>query len=399
MALSRDALQHFKAETLRGREGFFRVGQSEAGQWWLLGPDDLPCFARAVNGVQDMDGSFQDPIARLRSWGFNALGVASAAALRDEGMPFVGTVGFLSVGPVIRGDGIKLPDVFAPDWRAAAEARASEVCSPMSQRRDLLGWLADDDLDWGGHKDKPSLLQVCLSLEPSFAAYHAAWEFVLAPHGGQLVRLAKAWGFPLENKGVIREVTRAERSVGTAGHFRDDARWTREFAQRYVTFTSSATRSHAPNHLMFGAANSAMDERGTGVSVWLAEIISAAVDVVWMNTKDIRIAPSGPLFAGNFSWVEEPRPALKTRRARAGGSTSLERMLRHGRASLRAIIAHPSVVGYAWKSWRDHPAEQPPFASGLVHINDAEAREHTELLADLNGRTSALRPFALAFSS
>jgi len=35
--------------------------------------------------------------------------------------------------------------------------------------------------------------------------------------------------------------------------------------------------------------------------------------------------------------------------------------------------------------------EQPPFAGGLVHENDAEAREHTELLTDINARAEDLR--------
>jgi len=41
---------------------------------------------------------------------------------------------------------------------------------------------------------RPSLLQICLSLEPSFPAYHAAWEFTLAAHGGELAAMARACG-------------------------------------------------------------------------------------------------------------------------------------------------------------------------------------------------------------
>ena len=69
-------------------------------------------------------------------------------------------------------------------------------------------------------------------------------------------------------------------------------------------------------------------------------------------------------------------------------------MLRRGRVALERAARNPAVVGYAWSRWRDEAGEQPPFAGGLVHGNDAEAREHTELLADLNTRLTALRnPF------
>jgi hypothetical protein len=397
MPLLRDALQHFKPETLRGTRGFYRVGQTDAGQWWLIGPDDLPFFARAVNEVQFSAEWAHHPAARLRSWGFNSLGAGTASPLREEGLPFVGTVNFSAAMPLIRAKGIKLPDVFDPTWSSAIQQRAGEVCSIWSARTDILGWLSDDDLGWGGPREEggASLLQVCLSLEPSFAAYHAAWEFVLAPHGGQIARLAKAWGCSLENRGVVRELTRVERALATSGHIRDDIRWTREFAQRYFATTSAAIRAHDPHHLIMGARDPLGARSRVGAHAWLSECIFPAVDLAWVHTRDIKSAPPGPLFAGNFFWTSES-PTVPTARSRARGSTTVERMLRHGRASLRATIAHPAVIGYAWNTWCDDPGEQPPFAHGLVHLNGAEAREHTELLADLNARIGALRPFAIS---
>jgi hypothetical protein len=96
------------------------------------------------------------------------------------------------------------------------------------------------------------LLQLCLSLEPGFAAYHAAWEFVLAYHGGRLESVAHAWNANLPNKEVVRELTRAEEGLGTRGYLRDDARWTREFARRYFNTTGNAVRQADPNHLILG---------------------------------------------------------------------------------------------------------------------------------------------------
>lgn len=399
MALSRDALQHFKPETVRGTRGYFRVGLTEAGQWWLIGPDDLPFFARAVNGVRRATESTHDPVLRMRSWGFNALGAGSAPALVDEGLPFLATINFFTAAPLVRAKGVKLPDVFDSSWSAGTHTRAEEVCAAWTERTDLLGWLTDDGLRWGAGREEggPSLLQICLSLEPSFAAYHAAWEFALAHHGGQLARLGKAWGCTLENKGVIRELTRSERGVTTAGYGRDDARWTREFAQRYFATTSAAIRAHDPNHLILGARYDASGRGTVGAAGWLAESVFPTVDLPWIQLRDLKTAPSGPLFVGNFSWSGEqpPGPAVRTRSRRG---TSVERMLRHGRATLRSTLSHPSVVGYAWNAWCDEPEEQPPFGSGLVHVNDVEAREHTELLADVNGKMSALRPFAVSFT-
>ncbi len=373
--------------TVRGTAGFFRVGRTAAGAWWLLNPAGEPLFLRAVNGVHGAEGSRHDPVARLRAWGFNALGPGAAAPLRDEGLPFVADVGFGAAGPVIHFAGARLPDVFDPAWPQAAVARAGAVCLPLAGRSDLIGWLADDQPGWAqpGPAGRPALLQVCLSLEPAFAAYHAAWEFVLAPHGGRLEGLARAWSRPLANKEVVRELTRTEQGLATRGYLRDDARWTREYARRYFTLTAAAIRAHDPNHLILGGRFGGR----VGAAV-LAECVYPAVDAAWIDLDDLPAAPAGPVVAGEFTWVDG-HPAAAPGSRRLAGLTTVERMLRRGRASLQKLARHPAVIGYAWSRWRDGAGEQPPFASGLVHDNDAEAREHTELLADLNGRLESLR--------
>ena len=391
--MSSDVLRYFRPDTVRGAAGFFRVGQVHAGAWWLIDPNDSPFFLRAVNGVVATNGSANDPIARLQVWGFNGLGAGSAPELFDEGLPFVGTVDFTNEVSPIRAEGIRLPDVFHPDWDNAARTRAAVACPGFVDRRDLLGWLTDDALAWGAPdaSGRPTLLQVCLSLEPSFSAYHAAWEFVLARHAGLLSRLAQAWDFAVENKGVVRELTRADQGLMTAGYLQDNTTWTGEFARRYFAVTSDAIRSQDSHHLILGARDIAPPSRGAR-SDWLSECLAPLVDVAWIPTADVGAVVTGPVIAGNFSWASQSYWKLSSR-SRARGVTSVERMLRQGRATLRACIKHPAVVGYAWDAFQDEPGEQPPFARGLVHLNDVEAREHTELLSAVNSRVSGLRTF------
>jgi hypothetical protein len=289
--------------------------------------------------------------------------------------------------------GIRLPDVFDLAWPATAHHWAAEVCAPFSERTDLLGWVTDENLGWGSSVDaaRPSLLQTCLSLEPSYAAYHAAWEFVLAPHRGQLERLVKAWASPIENKEVVRTLTRAERGISTRGYTRDNARWTREFAQRYFAAAATAIRAADPHHLLLGLGASGPVRPGVPPAVpgVVAESIFATADVPWVFWHDLAGLPPGPVLAGGFSWVSPEFWLVSGTRSRG---TTVERMLRKGRTSLRRLIAHPSVVGYTWRQWVDLPGEQPPFAGGLVHINGTEACEHTELVADINRRIPTLRP-------
>ena len=70
-------------------------------------------------------------------------------------------------------------------------------------------------------------------------------------------------------------------------------------------------------------------------------------------------------------------------------------MLRKGRLGLARAVAHPAVVGYVWSRWHDRAGERAPFGSGLVHNDESEACEHTELLTTINDRVEELRAMAM----
>ncbi|HVU34549.1 MAG TPA: hypothetical protein VHE61_14035 [Opitutaceae bacterium] len=387
--------------SIRGAAGFYQVAQTPGGQWWLLDPEGRRCFARIVHGVSTPapDTPFaRDPAVRLREWGFNAVGLDGDGAGREDGLASIEAVGFVRLGGAIHVSGVRLPDVFAPDWPQQAATHAAAVCGPCAAHRELIGWVADEDVTWGSPPaaDRPGLLQICLSLEPAFAAYHAAWEFALALHGGALASLARAWGVLLPNKETLREMTRGDAGITTRGYVRDDARWSAEFARRYFSTTSAAIRAADPNHLCLGCrfrplASPAVFEAAAYPSV-------DVVLIPW-NSLPPAGAPTGPILADDVAWAGEAfaGPADAAGAAAAGARsrrlrlTSVERMLRRGRTLLQRLARHPAVVGYAWRQWLDEPAEQPPFARGLVHPNGAEAREHTDLLSDFNLRVENLR--------
>jgi hypothetical protein len=401
----------FRASTIRGTEGFFRAGQDEAGRWWLIDGDGRPFFCRAVHGVRaaavpvdetvggraEASGPYapgEHAATRLRRWGFNAAGVGGDASAHEDGLAFVASVDFCRTGTTIQAPGVRLPDVFAPDWPQLAALRAHDVCAPWVTNRALIGWLADDRPGWTQPgAGKPGLLQVCLSLEPGFAAYHAAWEFTLALHGGRIEALARSWGLPVANKETVRAWTRAEQALGTRGYLRDEARWTREFARRYFAGTAAAIRDADPNHLVLGCRFG-----GPVSDAVRAEYVYPAVDVALLDWSELgvtgashRAALTGPVLLGDFCWADAAfRATLSTGRG-ARRWTTIELMLRKGRAALERAARHPAVAGYVWRQWLDEPGEQPPFARGLVHLNGTEAREHTELLSTFNARAEALR--------
>lgn len=390
MAPMINVLPDFRTGTLRGKQGYFRVGQTEAGQWWLIDAKDRPFFAKMVHRVSADVEATHDPAARLRTWGFNALGCGSQNLALDEGLPFLATVDFCARNAGVNLGGVRLPDVFAPDWPTLAQKRAAEVCAAHRENRELLGWITDDDPSWPSQPEteSPGLLQVCLSLDPDKSAYHAAWEFVLALYGGNLETLAKAWGVTLANKEALRVMTREEHGIATAGHRRDDAQWSREFARRYFSTTVSAIRQADPNHLVCGP------RWGAPVSAGLRRECASSVDVSLVDYSELGEVTAGAVILGNFCWAQ--KSFYGAAHARRGlGPTKVERMLRRGRLGLAEAVAHPSVVGYAWRRWHDRKGETPPFGTGLVRADDSAAVEHTELLTIINDRVEELRALAL----
>lgn len=387
-------LPEFRPDTLRGTPGFFRVGRpAGSDQWWFIDPAERPFFARGVHGVGAEADSPHDPAARLRSWGCNTLGCGSDRLYLEEGLAFTPAVDFCTDEGIIQLAGVRLPDVFDPAWPARAQLRAVAVCAPLAGERSLLGWFTDDRPGWPHHPSarQPGLLQVCLSLEPAFSAYHAAWEFVFALHGGRLEALARAWGAALPNKEALRELTRNEHGLTTRGYLRDETRWTEEFARRYFTIATAAIRAHAPNHLVLGCRWG-----GPVAPVLHAALTPPVADVVVLDIADLAGGASpgtGPVLLADFSWVRTEAAGVPAGR-RAYGLTTVERMLRRGRLALGRAVSHPAVTGYLWSHWTDRVGEQPPFASGLVHANGAEAREHTELLTEINLRVEELRHLA-----
>jgi hypothetical protein len=328
-------LRDFRPETLRGAPGFFRVGQTHAGRWWLIDPDDRAFFSRGVDGVAQTGplppspesfppmeetlaiGSVEPTVARLHAWHVNTVGPGSAPEFVERGFASTEILECVKVAPhtTIRLGGAHVPDVFDPAWGAACQRQAAERCAPGRDRARLIGYFTDHELNWAqpspaggaGRDERPSLLQICLSLEPSFPAYHAAWEFALAAHGGDWAALVRAWDTDLANKHALRLLTLADTPLTGPGYRRDQERFAREFARRYFSVTADAIRRHDPRHLILGCRFGAAP-----AAAILAECVAPCVDVVSCNAREPALAErvdaearaqGMPVWLGAFSWA------------------------------------------------------------------------------------------------
>jgi hypothetical protein len=425
-------LSDFKSETLRGSAGFVRIGQTSAGQWWLLDAEDHPFFSRGVavvnrfgrpggrgaqaglyeravdrvHGSPDAPSFVTSTLQRLRAWHCNSLGAGSGSEFFNQGMFFTETIGFRHAVPeaTIKLGGALLPDVFDPRWVNACEALAAEICGPLRNSPALIGYFTDHGLQWAQprpgvnapRKQRPSLLQICLSLEPSYPAYHAAWEFALAPHAGELAPLAVSWEIE-PNKQALRQLTLADTPLLSAGYRRDQDRFVREFARRYAHTCAAAIRRYDPNHLVLGCTFESPADTAV-----LAEFAHPVVDLLAVHCDHPAVsetldeytrASALPVLLAEFSWTGEAFAKRQPHERRR--LTSVERMLANGRAAFTRACTHPALVGYMWPRWADLPDDAPPFGHGLVHLDGREAVEHTELLAEVNAGAESLRRAAV----
>jgi hypothetical protein len=377
--------------------GVNRTGRADA-----RGPRS-GAYATAVAeryGAEDPLGFVRGVLPRLRHWNVNTLDAGTGPEFFDQGIYYTEILEIRKAGPWFHSGQALLPDVFDPAWREAVDRRALEICVPRRESRELIGYFTDSGLNWGQRpavgavSSRPTLLQQCLSLEPSFAAYHAAWEFVLASRNRDLAALSRDWELDLPNKETLRQLTQAENAIASEGYERDQERFSREFARRYFTTCAAAIRKYDPHHLILGCRFT--ESPGPAVlaecgypHVDVLSIAGLPVDEPSAYLDSYYKATNMPLWVGEFSWADEAfHGALSD--TDAVGLTAVERMLKNGRTAFAAIAAHPAVVGYAWSRWVDGAEAQPPFGPGLVHIDDREAREHTELLRHLNATAEKL---------
>ncbi|GAB5560212.1 MAG: hypothetical protein SynsKO_18590 [Synoicihabitans sp.] len=326
--------------------------------------------------------------AQAAGWGFNLLIPPVAPGFCGAGLPYLHDLQLSRCGPPpIREDGVALPDVFDPQWVETIEQVINAlVTTPM-----MAGWMGDQELKWGatadetGVNDRPGLLQVCLGLDPAYRAYHSAWEFVLARHGGELSHVAEAWGVTLSGRGAVRQMTRDETMFHGPAYQQDLEAFTAEFAERYFSAVRDATRLVNASRLLFSPTLLASTP----------EPVAAAArrhcDVAVVTQSDLP-ASAGPELLVHYNWSDAPIfPDTSI------GESELEAMIREGRRHLVGAISRPNIVGYAWTPFRRGDlALDLPTAVGLLDDNGRENVVFSLPLSSINSAAGGIRAQALA---
>lgn len=424
---------------LKGTPGFIRVGQADDGVWWFLDPNDQPFFAKASAGVNragtqggrlakdgpyastvdekygypHSPGPFVDEVhRRLKSWGFNAHGAWVTEEFFDRGLLYTDIIESKLQVPEcnLQFPGCKLPDVFDPRYVEGVEKICARLCPPRRDRKEFLGYFTDNEMGWGegstdhvwGGGDElnaaggaPTLLQICLGLDPDRPACREAWRFIHERYDSTL-SLAEAWALPSAGPEDFQKLLQDQVMLDSEAYGRDLRAFVTHFAHTYLRVTGEAIRRHDPNHLVLGCRFGAPP--GPGVSQAVRE--SDFIDVVSANNyrdtmrhrmNEYSQAMCKPIFIGEYSWASDYHTKIFDHDTdpRLQNLSARERAAVKGRAALEEAFADPMVVGYTWYRWIQNPRKGGDFSDqgyGLVDEADEPNSFNVNLLTQLNPR-------------
>ena len=377
------AMALFAAWAACAGEGFYRVERAADGRWWAVDSTGERTVIRGVNWVvygghsceADKTSHYRDwndahyasraeweaeTLARLRKWGFNALGAASDETLRHHGLAFSRTISFGNrfgtcddanderwILPNRRCPGSALPNVFHPDFPAHCAKMAREICAPLKDDRELVGYHTDNELCWWAFDgwdptgNLPGVFDAVEKLPPAHSA-RVALEKFRAEH-------PELTGDAL--KGAFLELV----------------------AERYFSITDRAIKEADPNHLNLGCRFAGLE--GAHEIVWKAA--GRHCDVVSFNcypTADLARnemlflgenlaarfraryeAVGKPLFVTEWSFpaMDSGLPCTK-----GAGQRFLTQKERAAATELcaKTFLSLPFLIGYDYFMWVDEPA-------------------------------------------
>ena len=296
--------------SLRGTPGFYRVGKSTAGRWWLVMPNGKPMLYKGCNAAlrQEVGAAgdnmyfqwvekeygpdhrrFIDDTARtLCDAGFNGFGGWSMLFTpreghREIGMPFVEIVAAREIvgpdcmvvqpdrdeqtGKLIGWKGCFNLDAFDPLCWQRIDRYASQNYAELRDNPNLLGYYSDNecmygqphtDAAWTGKledlEEPPrcaTLLQRYLAQPEGKPGGEFAWKWALERHGGSVEQLARDWGADFSTVADFRAMTNERDVILTSDRYSEDhAEFTRLYVREYYTRMNEIIRRYDPNHMI-----------------------------------------------------------------------------------------------------------------------------------------------------
>lgn len=257
-------------ETVRGREGFWRIGKDSAGVWWFVRPDGSREFMNTVTTVQphlagrdpaglhytsrdwdrrstsgpSLDRWAEATLSRVSAHGFKGLGAWCDPVFHKHDVPITRDLNLSTWVPA------ESRRVFSPGWEAAIEDAVRRQVEPLRDNRGLVGYYTDNELDWGDGACGPGVYFNGLHLRDRNRAEVIR---VIRSIWTDLNEFNQDWGTTAATWDELTIWTELPQARKTEHAYRRlcDA-WLAHVASRYFEVTTRLLRRHDPNHLILG---------------------------------------------------------------------------------------------------------------------------------------------------
>ncbi len=413
----------FDSSSIKGTEGFFRVGKTVNGQWWLIDAAGKPFYSKGICAInyagtpggrrakpgpyaETIDGKYnypEDPdrfvqacFDKMKAWGFNTCGAWTTHEFFNKGMPYTEIIEFFHQPPYVPGTGKRrgLPDIFDPEWIKLADERCKTLCSPLKNSGELIGYYTDNEIGFGLPNDfglDPgfgeagrfgfSLLRNVLGLNENMAITDSAWAFLMNRYGS-LRKISEAWGINIQTQSDIKQMNQNKIQIFNEAYEKDAQAFREYYAKKYFKIAKTLIYRYDPNHLILGCRFGSPPEK------WVIEAMKPYVDIISGNNYrptlferyDRVIQESGmPLLIGEFSWNTDLFKKVPLPNEPEGGYSMKERMFRRGEVTPYRMATHSGIVGYTWYRWVQPRSSTERFTDGLVDFNDEPDMHHLML--------------------
>ena len=387
----------FDPKTIRGKEGFFRVGKSVNGRWWFIDPEGKAFYHKGSTGLNSggMGGRRANlpPVSEetakkwlvyLKEWGFNAMGAWTTPEFFDKGMPFTEIIETFYEKPWLK---TKFPDVWNPQWRNNLDAKCQKLCTPLKNNKMLLGYFLDNErgfMEVLKHNERiisnaPTyrygepikdnqlelaaepklnikgigLLQFSLSQPEDVAASKKAWDFILERHVS-LEGLSKAWQIEVKSKDAIKNLTAQGELLISKTYLKDQYDFVKLWVEQYYRVVSETIHKYDPNHLLLGV------RWGGTPGLAVLETERKWADVVSRNNyranfyeifDDFYQQVQRPILNGELSTWTDSYSLIRNPIEPPGGYDPATRRAIRAREAMDRIFSHPGVIGYTKYRW------------------------------------------------
>lgn len=404
----------FIPESIKGREGYFRVGKTTEGQWWFITPDGKPFYYKGVCAVnragtmggrrakpgpyapvidkkynypQSPDAFVEGAFAHLRSHGFNALGAWATEEFFNKGMPFTEIIEFFKEGPFLpqTGKGEPLPDIFSPEWLLNADRKTRALCTPLRYSKDLIGYFTDNEIGFGKAEDNVfnpgfqtgqldfSLLRNVLGMDTATDAHKAAWGMLMKRYQNDPAKLKEAWKANFTSPADFKMLNETKARFAGEAYEEDAEAFSKFYAAQYFKITHDLIKQYDPNHLIMGC------RFGAPPPFYVLDAMQPYTDVISANNYqptlydryDTVYRHTGlPILIGEISWNTDLFKKVPYADETGNGLTLKERMFRNGTQTLRRTSLHDGIVGFTWYRWVQGISTEQRFFDGVVNYND-----------------------------